>query len=61
MALWPHLHQVHLGSGAAEPAKLPGKFRARNEIIYWTGSGVRDRQTALNKNYRTGAKYRTRL
>ena len=26
MALWPHLHQVHLGSGAAAPGKLPGKL-----------------------------------
>jgi len=28
MALWPHLHQVHLGSGAAAPGKLPGKIGA---------------------------------
>ena len=31
MALWPHLHQVHLGSGAAAPGKLPGKLLAQHQ------------------------------
>jgi len=33
MALWPHLHQVHLGSGAAAPGKLPGKLLGIRNLL----------------------------
>jgi len=46
MALWPHLHQVHLELGAAAPGELPDKLqyvppakasKAHKNRLCWTG------------------------